>query len=143
MHDYSLDYLLLVFASATGVLLVVTAHAGLAGLMVMGRRTSMIVGGALVVGSFGWFFASKPRNVPDTGPGLDGNEQALLFTLGASAALFLLLMVSSARNWSIASGESERGIEALKRVSYLRLLLEELRNRWNSWKVRTKGHSSG
>ena len=96
-----------------------------------------------MVGAFAWFFASEPRNVPDTGAGLDGNEQALLFVAGAGAALALVLILSSLRNWSMVKDPEGQGIEALRHASYLRLLSRRLRSYWNSWYGRMKERSSG
>lgn len=143
MSDFALDYLLLVFLSALGVLLIVTAYGRLHGLLLVGRRVSMVMGTALIGAAFAWFFASKPRNLPDTGAGLDGNEQALLFALGATGALGVVLVISSLRNWSMGANPQGDGVEALRNASYLRLLFKEIKERWNRWSGQTKEHSSG
>lgn len=135
MSDFALDYLAFVFASAAGVIMVATAHAGLDGLLIAGRRLSYLAGLALVAGSAWWFFASEARNVPDTGAGLDGNEQAVLFILGAGAALALMLIVSSLRNWSMeadADASRAHGLDALRHGGYLRTLYRSVR--------RSRGH---
>ncbi len=143
MTDFALDYLAFVFLSALGVLLLVAAHSRLNGLLVLGRRLSVLLGAALTAGAFGWFFTSKPRNLPDTGAGLDGNEQALLFAFGAGSALTLLLILSSLRNWSMGANAAGDGVEALRSSSYLRLLFKGMKDRWNYWYGRMKEHSSG
>lgn len=143
MTNFALDYLAFVFLSAVGVLLVVTAHSRLHGLLLVGRRLSVLLGAALTVGAFDWFFTSKPRNLPDTGMGLNGNEQALLFAVGAAAALALLLILSSVRNWSMGADAAGDGVEALRSSSYLRLLFKGTKDRWNHWYGRMKQHSSG
>lgn len=130
MSDFALDYLAFVFASAVGVIMAATARAGLDGLLIAGRRLSYLVALALIGGSTWWFFASEPRNVPDTGRGLDGNEQAILFLLGSGAALALMLIVSSLRNWSMEPEASEEyGLDALRSGNYLRTLYRSLRRR--------------
>ena len=143
MTSFALDYLIFVFLSALGVLLMVTGYGRLNGLMLVGRRLSMLAGVLLVAGTFTWFFISKPRNLPDTGAGLDGNEQALLFVTGAGAALVLILALSSLRNWSMTGEPDQQGIEALRNASYLRLLFKEVRGRWDHWYGQTKERSSG
>ncbi len=143
MTDFALDYLAFVFLSALGVLLAVTAHSRLHGLLLVGRRLSVLLGAALTAAAFDWFFTSKPRNLPDTGMGLDGNEQAVLFAFGAGAALALLLILSSLRNWSMGATAAGDGVEALRSSSYLRLLFKGTKERWNHWYERTKEHSSG
>lgn len=130
MSDFALDYLAFVFTSAVGVIMAATARAGLDGLLITGHRVSYLAALALIGGSTWWFFASEPRNVPDTGQGLDGNEQAILFVLGAMAALMLMLIVSSVRNWSMeAEAPEEYGLDALRSGSYLRILFRSLRRR--------------
>ena len=130
MSDFALDYLAFVFTSAVGVIMAATARSGLDGLLITGRRLSYLVSLTLIAGSTWWFFASQPRNVPDTGPGLDGNEQAVLFVLGAGAAMALILIVSSLRNWSMeAEAPEESGLDALRSGGYLRTLYRNLRRR--------------
>ncbi len=143
MNQFTFDYLLFVFLASLGTLLLVTAYNRLNGLLLVGRRLSFTAGGLLVVVSFIWFFSSAPRNIPDTGAGLDGNEQAILFSLGAGAALVLILLLSSLRNLSMDGDPESRGIEALRHGTYLHLLLRGLRSRWISLFGRMKKHSSG
>lgn len=132
MTGFALDYFILVFLSALGVLLLVTAHYRLTGLLLMGRTLSKAAGGLLAVGAFIWFFVSAPRNVPDTGAGLDGNQQAVLFSIGSLAALVVVLALSSLRNRSMNGQSEAQGIDALRKETYLRLIARRLRRRWNS-----------
>ena len=143
MTDFALDYLLFVFLSALGVLLSVTAYGRLNGLLLLGRRLSVLAGGSLSVGAFVWFFTSEPRNLPDTGSGLDGNEQALLFVAGAGSALLLVLVLSSLRNRSMVGNGEKQGLEALRDGNYMHLLLKELRVLWSHLSGRMKEPSSG
>ena len=132
MTGFALDYFILAFVSALGVLLLVTAYHRLRGVMMMDRTLSMVAGGLLVVGVFVWFFASAPRNVPDTGAGLDGNQQTVLFSIGSLAALVVVLVISSLRNRGMAGHTEARGVDALREETYLRLIVRRLRRRWNS-----------
>lgn len=138
MTDFALDYLAFVFLSALGILLVVTAHSRLHGLLLVGRRLSLFLGTALTVGAFIWFFVSKPRNLPDTGGGLNGNHQTILFAVGAMAALALVLILSSVRNWSMGANAAGDGVEALRSSSYLRLLFKGIKDHWDHWYGRMK-----
>lgn len=132
MTGFAFDYFILVFLSALGVLLLITAYQRLTGLLLMGRKSSIAAGGLLVVVAFVWFFATAPRNVPDTGAGLDGNQQAVLFSIGSLAALAVVLALSSLRNRSMKGQSEAQGIDALREESYLRLIARKLRRPWNS-----------
>ena len=128
------DYTLWVFGSALGVVQLVAARGGLAGLLFLRRwpRTNAYAGAVLVVASFVWFFGSEPRNVPDTASGLDANQQLIWFAVGAGSAVVVTLLGGSALNdrWgarnrpdaSVQSGPAA-GIEALERTTFVRALV--------------------
>ena len=127
------DYTLWVFGSALGVVQLVAARGGLAGLLFLRRwpRVTAYAGAALVVASFAWFFGSEPRNVPDTAAGLDGNEQLIWFAVAVGSAVVVTLLGGSALNnrWgaghrpgaSVESGPAA-GIEALEHTTFVRAL---------------------
>lgn len=123
MPEFALDYFVLVFLSALGVLLFVTAYYRLHGLMLFPRFVSLALGALLVSGAVIWFFASEYRNVPDTAAGLNGNEQTLLFAGGAVLAIIFLLLVSSLRNRSMKGKPNASGLDMLRRSNYWRLIL--------------------
>ena len=143
MPEFALDYFILVFLSALGVLLFVTAYYRFYGLMLFSRRVSMALGAALISGALIWFFTSEYRNLSDTEGGLDGNEQTLLFAFGAALAIVFLLLVSSLRNRSMKDKQDADGLDMLRHSNYWRLITKRLRQRWDSWKERTNQHSSG
>ncbi len=144
LTDFGRDYFLLVFAASLGVLQLTAAYSRLYGLLLFNRALSSLLGLAAVVLAFTWFFASEPRNIPDTSSGLDGNQQTLLFFAGALAALVTTLVVSSLRHWSMVGGdEHDRGLEALRRASYLRILLKGLDGHWKRSTGSTRRSSSG
>ena len=143
MSEFALDYFVLVFLSALGVLLFGTAYYRFYGLMLFSRLISLVLGALLISGAVTWFFASEYRNAPDTAAGLDGNEQTLLFAGGAVSAMIFLLLVSSLRNWSMKSKGDVDGLDMLRHSNYWRLITKALGQRWNSWKERTNQHSSG
>lgn len=138
MHPVGGEYFLFVFVAALGVLQVAAAYSRLDGLLLLRRRAvAGLVGLALAVGAFLWFFASGPRNVPDTQGGLDGNAQAGLFAAAAGAALAVTLVVSSLLNSRRAGGAVQGlGLDALRNTTYARALLEgarACRRMWRQW----------
>jgi hypothetical protein len=144
LTDFGWDYFLFVFAASLGVLQLTAAYSRLYGLLLFNRALSSLLGLVAVVLAFTWFFASEPRNIPDTSSGLDGNQQAILFFAGALAALVTTLVASSLRHWSMAGGgEHDRGLEALRRASYLRVLLKGLDGHWKRSTRSTRRSSSG
>ena len=144
LTDFGWDYFLFVFAASLGVLQLTAAYSRLYGLLLFNRALSSLLGFVAVVLAFTWFFASEPRNIPDTSSGLDGNQQAILFFAGALAALVTTLVASSLRHWSMAGGgEHDRGLEALRRASYLRVLLKGLDGHWKRSTRSTRRSSSG
>ena len=143
MPEFALDYFVLVFFSALGALLFVTAYYRFYGLMLFSRPISLVLGALLISGAVTWFFASEYRNLSDTEGGLDGNGQTLLFAVGAALAIIFLLLVSSLRNWSMKSKTEGNGLDMLRHSSYWQLITKALRQPWDSWKERTNRHSSG
>ncbi len=127
---FILDYFLLVFLAASGLLQIVGAYRGLAGILLLKRRSrSCLLGLVLLVGSFTWFFLSDDRNVPDTAGGLNGNQQFAYFFAGLAAALASTLAIASLVNWRLGEADSPpgSGLDALSRSNYLRALLHTWR----------------
>ena len=123
MPEFALDYFVLVFLSALGVLLFVTAYYRFHGLMLFSRHISMALGALLISGALIWFFASEYRNLSDTEGGLNGNGQTLLFAVGAALAIIFLLLVSSLRNRSMKGKPNANGLDMLRHSNYWRLIL--------------------
>jgi hypothetical protein len=93
------DYFVFVFLASLGVVQIAAAYAGLRGLLFLrGRCSSALLGVGLLALGFTWFFAPGPRLIPDTQGGLNGNVQALVFTLAAGSALLFTLLVTSVVN---------------------------------------------
>lgn len=94
----TLAYFALCFLASLGLLQIVAAHEGLVGLtFIRGPRrwSSYALGGALIAGSFAWFFATQRE--PIFQPGLAGSELFLIFGLAALLALLLTLGLVSLR----------------------------------------------
>ena len=113
MTPFEAAYSLWVFTSALGVVQFAAVRSNLHGLVVFRNRPrfTQAASVALVVLSFAWFFASGDRNVPDTGEGLDGVEQARFFAIAGAAAVAVLAAVSSIvnRRWA---ADNERAAPA-------------------------------
>ena len=118
---FALDYLALIFFASLGVIQLAALNNRLRSLYFVGipilNLTFALV---LVAGAFLWFFLSEPRNLPDTGGGLDGNRQATLSVVGSVSALIFTLAVTSLR---AAMRRQEKvsyvpGLESLKSSSY-------------------------
>jgi hypothetical protein len=122
---FALDYLLFVFISTCGVLQMAAAYSLLKGVYLLPHRAAAFLAGlVLTVSAFVWFFASEPRNVPDTGAGLNGNQQAMLFVAACGVAVLFTMLASSAVNWRMRprDGRYLAGLSALRHASFLRAL---------------------
>ena len=130
--SFSLDFFLLVYLAAVGVLQMVASHNNLRGLLFLRfRLPAFCLGLGIAVAAFLWFFLSEPRNLPDTEGGLDGNDAAGLFSLGSLAALFSTFLVSSLINRSLRENtHSASGLDALRGTTYWRALLGSLKVLW-------------
>ena len=103
------DYLLLVFLGALGAVQISAARSHLLGLLFLRAwpRASEVLGAALVIGAFAWFFSSgRGRNIADTQGGLDGTDQAAFFSMAAATAVAFTLLMSSVVNhaWGARHG---------------------------------------
>ncbi|MBM3925608.1 MAG: hypothetical protein FJ320_06410 [SAR202 cluster bacterium] len=127
---FVLDYLVFVFISALGVLQMAASYSLLKGVyLIPHRAVTFIFGLALTTGAFGWFFASEPRNVPDTEAGLNGNQQAMLFVAACGAAVVFTMAVSSLVNWQMRpkDGRYLAGMSALRHASFIHALSASFR----------------
>ena len=138
--SFVLDYILLTCLLSCGVLQAAAACGGFRGLQFFKNRVfSIIFGLTVFTSAFVWFFLSQSRNVPDSGLGLNGNEQFGYFFAGSGLGLALTLAVSSLlrRNLGSGLGRLPRGLDALKIAGYHRCLAQALRE----FRTRTKGCS--
>ena len=133
---FALDFLVFVFIAALGVLQMVAAHTALRGLLfVRVRPLAFLAGLVTTATAFLWFFISEPRNVPDTAGGLDGNQMAGLFAIGAGSALVLTLLLSSMCNRSLGrqGQQFNPGLDALRETTYLNALFSTLKDLWKRY----------
>ena len=123
--SFILDYFLLVLVASCGLYQMAAAYNRLRGLMLLESRSlTFLLGLGLWVGAFAWFFLSEPRNAPDTGAGLTGNEQFGYFFAGGGAALAVTLAATSLLNWGMGRKTTPRahGLDALRESNYGRAL---------------------
>ena len=134
---FTLDYLVFVFIAALGVLQVVAAYSALMGLLLIRPRAlAFVIGAAVTALAFLWFFLSEPRNVSDAEGGLDGNQMAGFFAVGAGSALVLTLLLSSISNRSLAKSDHQcaDGLDALRETTYLKALRGTVKDLWTRYK---------
>lgn len=139
------DYLILCFLSSLGVLQIAAAHSRLRGLLFFQSPfRSTALGLALVACGFTWFFAPGPRLLPDTAGGLNGNQQALLFSVSAGTAIFSTMLGSSLVNHRrFTARVGAGGLEALRETTYLHAIQSKLKELWNYLRKWIRRYYSG
>ncbi len=138
MSDFEAAYALWVALGTLGVAQYAAANNGLWGFVILRRwpTATKVCSALIVIGAFAWFFISEDRNLPDTGAGLDGVEQARWFALAATVSLFIQIGVSSVVNhrWGASHGwdpTEERcppaGLTWLERTTFARALAARIK----------------
>lgn len=138
MSDFEAAYVLWVALGTLGVTQYAAVSNGLWGIVILRRWPSAtkVCSALVVIGAFAWFFISEDRNLPDTGDGLDGVEQARWFAIAATASILVQLGVSSAFNhrWGADHGwdpAEQRwppaGLTWLERTTFARALAARIR----------------
>ncbi len=127
---FAADYLLLVFLATCGILQLASVfNRSTPLLFIPNTRLNLLLALLLLAGPFVWFFASEPRNLPDTAGGLNGNQQAALFLIGSIAAVLFTFFATSLRGPKLGPHpqHSPSGLDALRHLTYLRALSLTLR----------------
>ena len=136
--SFTLDYLLFVFMAAFGALQMAAAYGALRGLLLIRVRPLAFGAGlVIIVAAFLLFFLTEPRNISDTQGGLDGNQTARLFTLGASSAFVLTIILSSITNRALGKGQHRYacGLDALRETTYINALTTTLKDLWKRYRA--------
>ena len=131
--SFAADYVLFIFLASLGVVQLAALKNGLKGLyFIRIPLLNFVAALVLVVGSFVWFFVSEPRNLPDTGGGLDGNQQAMFSVAAAVGAVLFTLATTSLLNAGFGRGEDGRGtgLQALRRTNYFIALRHTMGRLW-------------
>ena len=146
MFTFATDYFILVFVASMGVIQIAASVGRLGGLLlVKAPLVARILGLALVVAPFIWFFASGERNINDYEGGLDANTQALFFFLGAFAGVGFTLLASSLINLRMTGPEPgpDTGLASLRHTTYLRAATHSLALLWRQCRTLMNRSSSG
>lgn len=101
LEPFAFDYAQMVFVATLGVIQLVAARNNLLGILLLRNHLilTQFIATVLISGSLVWFFfGGEPRNIPDTGPGLEANTQTIVFASSASLAIALIFFVSSILN---------------------------------------------
>ena len=101
LEPFAFDYAQMVFFCTFGVLQYVASKNNLLGIMILRTQLGLtqIVSSILIISSFSWFFfLGEPRNIPDTGPGLEANTQTIVFASSSAFAIAITFMISSIIN---------------------------------------------
>lgn len=129
----TLDYFMLVFISAVGVIQIAAVHAKLPGLWFFKHPGAQYVFGVLaIIGAFGWFFTTEERNVR---PVVEGTQQLGLFLAGILAAYlvtailasFIQARVTTRPEHPVEGKQRDIGMETLKTTTLLGGILSSLR----------------
>ncbi len=140
MARLGIEYAILIFVAATGVIQIAAANAGLRGILFVGSRWgAAVIGAAIMLAGFSWFFILVNRN----DRGLEGLEQTLIFVPSAIAAIVATVLATSVihrlrlrrdrRTGDAEAGEdgsvsqqdsAAQGLERLRRKTYVDALLE-------------------
>ena len=127
---FALHYSIFSFVACCGALQIAAWYNHLDGLLFVNNRLlGGIVGVALSVGAFLWFFLSRERNVPDTEDGLGGTLMFALFLAAAALATVSTLGLSSLINSmrSQQPPDDVDGIEALRTTTFVTALRASFR----------------
>ena len=131
--SFEADYVLFIFLASLGVVQLAALRNGLRGLYFFRRpAVNLFAAIALVAGAVLWFFLSESRNLPDTGDGLDGNQQAMFAVAAAVGAVLFTLVATSIINAGFGRRVDghESGLEALRKSNYFAALRRTLGRLW-------------
>ena len=131
--SFEADYLLFIFLASLGVVQLAALKNRLKALCFTRIPVlNLALGLALLAGSFLWFFISEPRNLPDTGDGLNGNQQAMYSVAAAISAVLFTLAATSLINLGIGRGRDgrESGLQAMRHITYFSALRRTLSRLW-------------
>lgn len=135
MKPMGLDYFILAFVGAVGVLQIAASYSSLRGILFFqNRRLSAVLGALALVGAFLWFYISKPRNLADTNGGLSGNEDAWIFCAACTLAILFTFAVTSVLNRKMGrDANCPPGICALRHTTFYTAFKQAVRKLWTQF----------
>lgn len=146
MFTFATDYYILVFVATIGVIQVAASFGNLNGLLfIKSPIVTRVLGIALALAAFIWFFSTGDRNINDYEGGLDAPTQSLFFFFGSSTGFVFTFVVSTLVNARMNGEEPspEEGLDALRDTNYFRALLQSI-NYWRrEWRTQMKRYFSG
>ncbi|NLS79023.1 MAG: alpha/beta hydrolase [Chloroflexi bacterium] len=106
-------YLVMVILAQIGALQIVAARRGWLGLSIVNYRrrpvVGYILGAAMILGAYIWFFASHPEIWT---PGPAGAELTTLFTVGSAISLLATLLLAEGRRLLVGLLRRRRGLRS-------------------------------
>ena len=116
-----------------GVFQLAASWGRLKGLYLFRKRPTGYVFAAVMAGVACWWFFRVDRSIPDTEGGLAGAQLFAFMLLALIATTILTILVSSVikARWGSSNSDdaSERGLEALKKMTYLQAITRSLGKR--------------
>jgi hypothetical protein len=146
MPAFIADYFSLAVLGTIGAIQVAATFSKLDGLLFIRHYTiARLIGLAIVVSAFVWFFSTGDRNLNDHEGGMDSNGQALYFFLGAAVGTLATLAVSSIINFRMKHDDLDprAGLDALKHTNHLQAVTESIAHWSKNWRSWMKRYFSG
>lgn len=126
MFGFATDYFVLIAAGFFGALQIVAARNKLCGLSFFSdRKKGYLVGAAIAVSSFIWFFGTGSRNIEGHITGVQGSQQFALFLAGVTTSIFVTAVIASLihRKSRPSPGSPRYGLELIRETTYFRAFM--------------------
>ncbi len=146
MFTFAADYFIMVTVASVGAIQFAAAHAGLRGLLFVGRASlARGLGVVLIIVGISLFFGTAERNLNDYEGGLDANAQAIFFFLGVLAGFGVTALVSTLLNLRMTGrdGAPTGGLDSLRDSNFAAALARSLGYWTRNWRTQTRRYFSG
>ena len=132
MFSMALDYFLLIVVGFFGILQIVATKNGLYGLRIFAdKRKGYVLGTAVFLGAFIWFFGSGNRNIEGHITGVQGLQQFELVLAGTVASILSTAIIVSVLHLKTKSQNKsqEFGLEQIREITYLQAFARYLKSK--------------